>query len=50
MNFNMLEAHEKHRRVLNIKRGCRNSAASQTEDKVTEKVALFFCKKDKSMV
>ena len=24
MMFNMLEAHEKHRRVLNIKRGCRN--------------------------
>ena len=26
--FNMLEAHEKHRRVTNMKRGCRNSAAS----------------------
>ena len=28
MFFNMLEAHEKHRRVTNMKRGCRNSAAS----------------------
>ena len=28
MFFNMLEAHEKHRRVTNIKRGCRISAAS----------------------
>lgn len=28
MFFNMLEAYEKHRRVTNMKRGCRNSAAS----------------------
>lgn len=28
--LNMLEAHEKHRRVTNMKRGCRNSAASQS--------------------
>ena len=27
-----------------------NETAPQTEDKVTEKVALFFCKKEKSMV